>query len=161
MNAISEYKSTIILCGLTAFVASPIHAGFVLLFLVPIFIFWIPYSLFVIWRQTDRRRTQAVRLIMWVLVLTLISGVHWYYAYAARNDAQFVVRQLLLYKEQRGMFPSNLDEVGIDALALRKRWMLHYSRDQNQPALFYATTFTAFETYSYDFKTKAWHDNSD
>lgn len=161
MAVIREYKKTIILCGLVAIFTAPTHGGFMLLFVVPVFAIWLVYSIFVIWCKPERRRLQIGRLVIWIVVLVSIGCTHWYSATTARRDAEQVTETLFRYKAQHGAFPSNLSQVGIDARSLKKEWMLHYSITNGKPVLSYATTFTPFETYSYDFYKRAWHYNPD
>ncbi len=160
-NFILEYKKTILECCVVAFCTAPAHAGFMLVFFVPFFMFWLLYSLFVIWRRPERRRSQTVRLVLWSILFTSIGCTHWYYASASRKDAEMVAQKLLLYKANHGTFPPSLAEVDLDADGLKRRWMLYYSMSRNEPLLFYASTFTLFETYSYDFKKNEWNYDPD
>lgn len=156
-----EYKKTVLMSGLVAIFTAPKHGGFMLFLVAPLFVIWVVYSILVIRSNSEQRTLLFWKIAIWVVVLASLGGIHWYYATASRQDAERVASSLFRYKAQQGVFPVELSQVGIDAQSLKKDWMLHYSIVNGQPVLFYATTFTPFETYSYDFAKRAWHHNPD
>lgn len=64
------------------------------------------------------------------------------------------MQAVLQYQTKQGTYPSKLEETGIDAEKLRKRWRLQYWMDNGRPMLMYSDTFAPFSAHGYDFATQ-------
>lgn len=134
----------------------PRHAGFIVLFSLPFVAIWCVYNAVVALRRPAGRRVQAYKGAILALALAAIGAVHWWYARDARAHAQAAADAVLAFRSREGRFPAQLAEVGVDATQLRRHWRLHYQGESGEPVLFYATTFTPFETYHFDFGMRSW-----
>lgn len=154
---LKPYKESLIGAALFGFLGARSGAGFLLalaaFFLVP----WVLYGLLVIWRKPERRQIQLGKISIWLLVVVIVGGVQWSRHAAARQDAERVAHAVLRYSQERGAWPAQLSDAGVDEAPLKKRWMLGYDlRERGQPFLFYANTFSPFQPYVYDFDTREW-----
>src|SRR5262245_18715142 len=96
---------TILGCAILASFTWSVHGGFMVVLAVPILLFLLPYSAFVMWSEPARRRLQAVKVCLWLAVVAGSCCLHWYYWTTARADAEEVFRTLLAYKERTGSYP--------------------------------------------------------
>ena len=78
-----NYSTTVLLCSVLALLTMPVHAGFMLIFLAPVFAIWVPYSFVLMWRSPASRRIQMNKLMIWTVVICSIVSLHWFYAYSA------------------------------------------------------------------------------
>jgi hypothetical protein len=147
---------TLLTGALVAGFAAQKQTAILLILLLPFLAVWVFYSLFVIWRRPRQRRLQAIKILIWLLAVTLVAGVHGQRFRAARQDADRVAAALLAYQARQGRFPADLAELGLDAADLRRRWHLAYSLQGGQPLLFYASTLVPFETFRFDFSLRSW-----
>lgn len=134
----------------------PMHAGFMLIFAAPLTAVWIIYSVVVAVRTPARLRPQVVKALVLAGAFSVIAFAHLYYAHAARTAAQQVADAVMSFKAREGRYPDRAAEAGVDEVELGRKWMLHYRQASGKPSLMYATTFTPFETYDYDFETSTW-----
>ena len=151
-----ELTTTAVLCGILTAIGVGKHMGIIVAVLAPFLAIWFVVSLVRMWRVPQRRLVLGGKMLLWLLSLASIVLVHLHFANAARQDGERVRHAIEGYQNVHKAYPASLAAVGIDAPALRKQWMLHYMLSDGTPMLFYAATFTAFDTYSYDFKEKVW-----
>ena len=144
--------TTIASCCLVALITAPVHAGFMLVCILPILAIWLLYSAFVIWRQPAKRKLQAIQVGLWFLVVGGVLIVHLHYFRAARSAGNVAVAAVLQYRASHGMFPPSLQVAGVRNAG----WGMFYELAQGKPVLFYPATFIAFDTYAYNFKRRAW-----
>ena len=156
MSSTRHVVTTAICCILFLVVTTRMHAGFMALMMLPFLAIWCLSCAWTMWRQPGRRRQQTIKLLMWGAALGIVAAVHLYYAHAARQDAGRALAAITEYRIRHKAYPATLAQAGLDQAALKKRWMLSYVLDAGRPQLVYAVTFTAFETWSYDFATSKW-----
>lgn len=153
---------TAVVCCLVVLLISQPHAAFGLVFLMPFFLIWIPYSLFLIVWKPARRNTQIAKIILWGVSVSVVVAIHVHRAQEIRARADSAIALILKYKADKGTFPNNLAEVGVTPdLGRSKLSQVHYLNTDGRPNFFYATTFSVFETYSFDFDTGNWRYNPD
>lgn len=81
-----------------------------------------------------------------------------YWGRVARHDAETVIAAVNVYQERTGTYPATLGQVGIDPAPLKYRWKLHYAAGltDREAHLYYASAFTPFDIYFYDFNSHEW-----
>jgi len=158
MTNFKTYKTTAILCCLLAIITMPVHAGFILIFLVPVFAVWILKSLVLMWRSPPLRRIQLTKLIIWSVLLCSIVSLHWFYAYSTRKNADEIIVALNKFAEENHRYPTNIEEIRMTPAKLKnKLGFAGYCLNENhQPKFYYGVTYIPFDTYSYDFTSKSW-----
>lgn len=161
MNEWRKYRWTAIAAGVVLLFAAPIHAGFMIFFVLPVLAIWAMYQIVRARTQRERLKPLGIKLAIWVAVIAIVLTNHWYLAYASRRDADLVVAKVLEYRTQKGVYPKDMVEAGISDPQFGHEWMLHYEAENGQPELFYAATFIVFDTYGYDFQTMQWRYRSD
>ena len=144
--------TTIAGCGVAAAITAPVHAGFMLVFVVPILVVWLVYSAYVIWRRPARRKLQILQVALWLLVVGGVLLAHLHYYSAARSAGNTAVTAILQYKASHGVYPPSLRAAGLQSTG----WGVSYLFDHGQPVLFYPATFIVFETCSYNFERQSW-----
>src|SRR5437870_12823715 len=105
-------------------------------------------------RDPGKHDGLGIRVAIWGFALALVAAVQGYSAYAARADADMAVAAVTRDKERTGSYPATLGEVGLDPDDLWRKWRAVYAARGGRPSLFYATTFTPFESYHYDFQAR-------
>jgi len=80
---------------------------------------------------------------------------HAYWFYASRRDAQMAAVTIEDYKSRTGRYPESLEAAGMP-VQYGFRWRMGYSADDQKPFLFYAATYTVFDTYRYNFASHKW-----
>jgi hypothetical protein len=149
---------TVLGCAIVSVVTWPVHGGFILwIAALPLGI-WFAYSGYVIWRYPSRRRLQTIEVILWLGVIACASALHRYYSVTARAEANQIVQAVSAYKRQHGVYPELLKDAGIALDERGGRWHIGYlvNDDRTSHSLFYPTTFTVFEAYSYEFEQGRW-----
>lgn len=148
---------TVVACCVVGLFTSQRHAGFGLMFLIPFFVVWIPYSLFLIVWKPARRNTQIAKIILWGVSVSVVIAIHMHRAQEIRARADKVLALILKHKAENGAFPANLADIGwSEAPARSGRTKIFYSNKDGNPMLFYAATFIVFDTYSFDFGEDRW-----
>ena len=140
------------------FICLQAHAGFFLYFFIPVWLFWLPYSAYVIARKPEARKLQTIRVGLWLSAALLIACVHVFRHNSARHTADEVVSKVQSYSATHGHYPPSLTEIGLSKEELRtKLRMGFYHRDEaGKPFFIYAATFEPFSTFSYDFGKQLW-----
>jgi hypothetical protein len=153
---------TAVACCLVGLLISQPHAAFGLVFFVPFFVIWIPYSLFLIVWKPARRKTQIAKIILWSISVSIVVAIHTYRAREIRARADVVLALVLKHQAEKGAFPKSLAELGVTHDSGRSKLsQVNYLYTDGRPHLFYAATFSVFETYSFDFDTGNWRYNPD
>ena len=156
-----KYRWTVLAAGVVLLFTAPIHAGFMIYFAFPVLAIWIMYNLVRARKHREGFRVFVVKIIIWVVAITLVLSYHWYLSYASRRDADFVVSKVLDYRTHKGVYPKDMTEAGISDPHFGHEWMLHYEAQNGQPELFYMATFVPFDTFGYDFQTMQWRYRAD
>lgn len=148
--------TTAVCCALSLMMP---HAGFAI-FLVAIP--WLPWAVFTMVRAVrnpDRRKFHMMQIGIWVFALTVVLAVHEFYSYRARQYADEIVLKVKDWHTAHGAYPCTVKDIGVDLKEMRNR--LGYSayacrEEKIYPFFFYANTFEAFTTWSYDFERDVW-----
>ena len=156
------HSASLVGAGLLALVLSQRHAGIFLNAFVIVWVFWLPYSAYVLLRKPAARRRQLWRLAIWFGAAGWIALVHTYHHHAARHYADEVIAKIEAHRASAQRYPASLDEVGISDEAFHERLSFpHYSVGTGSPSLFYGSTYEPFSTYSYDFQRHTWQFHPD
>lgn len=149
--------NTVIGAALLTLLLCARSAGFMVIFECLFIAPWLAYSLWIIYRHPERRRLQALQVGCWLLSITVIALVHLHLAATSRAYAQTIADAVARYNTDNGHYPADLQAIGYRRDTIRARLgMANYSLEHGEPLLFYADTFTAFQTYSYDFGSGKW-----
>jgi hypothetical protein len=141
---------------MTLFLAMP-HSGFMLyLAVIPLSI-WTLYSIYLSVRKPELRANQLTRVSIWLVVVALVVGIHYFRHVTTRQSADEVVSAINRYSATHGTCPATLDEMGFSRQQLRdKLGMAGYGCEEGKPYFFYAVTYIPFDTFDYDFSKGAW-----
>ncbi len=152
------YRSSLLGAGLFVFVLSARHMGFALIFMAIVWLFWLPYSVYVILRKPAHRLSQLIRVLIWMIAAGLVTGVHIIRHYTIRQRADVIVTKISDYSHQHGNYPATLSEIGMTSDMLKEELgpAFYYPRDTQPPNFFYGVTFEPFAVYSYDFERQIW-----
>ena len=132
------------------------YDGHIAMMAAPFIAIWLVYSAVVALRRPARRRGQAVKLAILLLVLCTISTAHWWHTREARAHAQDFADAVLAYQARVGHFPKRAAEAGVDEERSRQQWKLIYSMHSNEPELMYRSTFNPYDIFQFDFNSRTW-----
>jgi hypothetical protein len=161
-----EYKKKIYFslaaAALMVFLLGQNHAGFILYFVLFALLFWIPYSVYVIYRRPDARASQLARVAIWLVAVALVVGIHYIRHETTRHNADEIAASINKFMATHSRCPVTLDEVGITQQQRKDLLGISgYSCEVGKPFLFYAVTYAAFDVFQYDFQTKSWEYRAD
>ena len=149
----------IVFCAISALVLGQKHAGFMLFFLVPVMLVYMAISAWRIRKQPQRLPELPLKMLLCLTTIICIALVHMRYHQQARLEADNIAKQIQAYQQQYHAYPVDLQAAQAVSTAVSRT---HYSLNQNQqPSLFYPTTFLPFEIYAYDFQTQQWQHQPD
>ena len=152
-----EYGWSAIGAAFVAFMAAQVHLGYMIFFPIIVLVIWALYNLVRSRRQPERvKRPFFIKIGLWLLAIATVFVNHWYLAEAARQDGELLAMHVLQFKSQHGAYPKDMEEAGVADPTFGRRWMMGYSFSEGEPYLIYASTFTPFDSYSYDFDSKQW-----
>ena len=150
------YGTVIIGVLITLFLIQP-HSGFILIFVIPVLVIWIIYSIYFIFKRPETRKLILIRLSILFASVFLVIGVHAYYHQTTRQAANRIVSAIEDYRTKTGEYPENLKIIGISGQELEEQiGMAGYVNDANEPLLFYSATYLPFATYRYNFQSENW-----
>ncbi len=132
--------------------------GFVLILVcLPLFV-WLSCSAYIILCIAEQRAQQMIRALIWLLAVALIVGVHHLRDVSTRHQADEVVFLIKRYAQTHGRYPATLDALGIRRLQLQERLGRagYFYHEMEMPYFYYKSSFSAFDTYVYDFKKSVW-----
>ena len=133
----------IVFCALSALILGQIHAGFMLYVLVPVMLVYMAVSAWRIRKQPQRLPELPLKMLLCLTTIICIALVHMRYHQQARLEADNVAKQILAYQRQHNAYPKDLQAAQAVSTSVSRT---HYSLNQNQqPTLFYPTTFLPFE----------------
>lgn len=169
-NAVNQKKQFYITLAssvlLTLFLTKP-HAGFMIsIFAFPLSI-WLIYNIYVVLTKPDRRKWQIIRMVVWVVSFMVVWMVVWMVhdklKQTTRHDADDIVAAINRYKSEHGAYPDNIEMIGVSKKQLEEKLgrPSGYVYDKGKPNLYYADTFTIFQTYFYDFQKNTWVHHGD
>ncbi len=145
---------TIVLCAVVALLTASVHGGFMLIFVLPFLSVWLLFSAYASWKRPVERKIRAAKAGLWLTMVVGVLATHWYYHVAARQDADMVVVAVLRYQADHSKFPETLQAAGLKDEP--SAWRIRYLFKDGRPYLFYPVTYIVFDTYRYDFESKAW-----
>ncbi len=151
------YSSMIIAVILVLTLGQP-HAGFLILALMMPFAVWLTYSAYVIVKRPYARAGQLICIFVWLVAISLVSGIHYVWHDAARRDANEIVLAIREFSAAYGRCPQSLDVLGLKREQLVERLgdNFGYTCVDRKPKFFYVATFTIFDTFDYDFERGIW-----
>jgi hypothetical protein len=144
-------KSAILAVLFLIFTGMP-HAGFIVVFFAPFIIVGVLRRAWLSWKRPDERRLHGVTIGIWLGAVAIVAGAHTYYFYSARASAESVLQSVVRFKDQNGVYPLALADIGKE----QGQGGVYYGRENDRPILFYHATFTPFDTYNYDFQAQRW-----
>ena len=147
--------AAIVLGALFSMKMAAVGLAYVAIFLI----FWLPYSLYVVFRRPDKRKVQLYKIGIWFLMIAIVLAIHQVRKLVTRNYADSVVLKIEQFHQKQGRYPDSLEEVGISRAELKDKLdMPHYS---NKPQLYYADTVMIFHLWTYDFGNQSWVNEGD
>lgn len=165
----TELKSllgSLLAAGITTFLLSQRGAGFMLIFFGFFFIPSLLQSIYYYISKPAQRRLLIRKMLIWLITLFLITGIHLVRHHHVRNQAQDIADRVQHYADDHGHYPPSLQSIGTskelkEGTLTRFSYVLPDNKEHDaQPAFFYPSTYVAFETENYDFKTRRWEHDS-
>lgn len=148
---------TLITCAVIIFLGVQRFMGVIIVIAAIPLSIWLLYSIYIIVSKPQLRKSQLTRIALWAASLLIIFGAHYYLYEVTRNNANDIVAMLEKYKSEHGSYPEKIDAIGLTQKQIKEKiGMAYYSFTDGQPHLFYGVTYVAFDTYDYNFQTKAW-----
>ena len=149
----------IVFCAISALILGQKGAGFMLYFLVPVMLVYMAVSAWRIRKQPQRLPELPLKMLLCLTTISSIAMLHSHYHKQARLEADLIAEKVRAYQLQHHAYPTDLQAAQAVSTAVSRT---HYSLNQNQqPSLFYPTTFLPFEIYAYDFQTQQWQHQPD
>lgn len=150
--------SSLIAAALVVFIFCQEHAGIGLVLFIPILIIWLPYSIFVSVAKPQRRGLQFTQMAIWIGAVAIIAAVQYVRHEVTRRNANEIAAAINRYSAQHGHCPATIEDIGITRDQLREKLGLSYYQCKGgKQTLFYAVTYTVFDTYDYDFSKGTWN----
>lgn len=138
------------------------YCGFMIaIFIIP-FAVWLVHEIYSVVKNPFLRKEKIFRILMWCVAFSLVCFIHILYFQEAREYGDRVVALIFEYRDSHGSYPENIHDVGVSVSELRKNLgMGDYTLYEGKPRLFYAVTYSLFDTYNYNFETRTWHYRGD
>ncbi len=148
---------TLIVSLLVALLLTQRHSGFMLAFVLLFLIPWFAYSGYRCIRFPIERKLRIQKAIVWCVAVVVIASVHLVMSRSAKSYALGVSEKIEAYISSHSQCPAELEDVGISKSTFEEHlgWGGYVCKDQ-QPFLFYASTYVPFETENYDFTKHEW-----
>lgn len=122
---------------------------------IPFYIVLFPWALYTSYKYPDRRKVAYAKMSIWLLTFVLFTAVHGYRANANARAARELANRIDDYKQSHGFYPATLEAVGEGSLA-REHGMRYSLFSRGDPFLWYPSTLSVFDIYSYDFQKHQW-----
>ena len=154
---------TLVAASLVTLYTTPPGYGFMIMFVVLPLLFWIPYSIKKAIAAPEARLVLAVRILIWVSVVSIVGIVHHDRAETARQRADEIVARITQFTSSNGRCATNLDKLGLSESELKETLgtrAYYYCKDGKQ-SFHYIGTFELASWYSYDFESHTWTYNPD
>ena len=148
----------LLFCALSVLLLAQKHAGFMLYLLLPIMLVYLLLSAWRIRKQPQRLPELPLKMLLCLTSISAIAMVHMHYHQQARAQANRVVAAIIAYQQSHGAYPASLQAAHIQVTPSAR---IYYHLREQQPSLFYPTTFTPFETYDYQFDSQQWQHRAD
>jgi hypothetical protein len=154
----STPNKTIAACILVTLLASQRHAGFILIYVLPFFLMpWFAYSGYVVVRRKETRKLQIVKLMAWLIGVSVASCIQAYMYFSTKNDAAQLSAAVESYIAAKGKCPETIQDVGFQMTEDRMhRRLASYDCIDGVPNIWYYSTFVAFDMEEYDFSNHRW-----
>ena len=148
---------TLVISLLVSLLLTQRHSGFMLAFVLLFLIPWFAYSGYRCIRFPAERKLRIQKVIVWCVAVVVIVSVNLVKYQSAKSYALGVSEKLEAYISSHGRCPKELEDVGISKSTFKEHLGLgvYVCKDQ-QPFLFYASTYVPFETENYDFTKHEW-----
>ncbi|MDR3054980.1 MAG: hypothetical protein LBU53_06200 [Zoogloeaceae bacterium] len=108
------------------------------------------------WKYPPIRKIQAARVGVWVIAITAAFVVHHVRDSALREQADALVTKIQTYTATNGHCPATLEDIGQSTKEIRKTLRGSYGCHENTMRLFYRSSTTLFDIWSYDFEKNEW-----
>lgn len=154
---IRSLVSTLFGVGLLTFLLCQRHAGFLVIF-EALFVFgFIVQSIWVCFRQPQRRLIQATKVTLWIVSILIVTGYHYYLAKRTQAQAEEIVDAVISYQAKHGVYPKDSEAIGYNESELKSQlgWSAYFLAE-GKPIFFYAVTYLPFEIVGYDFSKRKW-----
>ena len=129
--------------------------GFLLPLLSPFLLLWFVRLAWIAWRQPPRRKVQAIKFGGVVAAMSFACLAQVNIQDQDREHAIQVVSTIAAYHAQRGSWPDDLAQAGLDEDALR-RWRVRYLSRDGQHRVTYPSVFSVYDSFVYDFDKPGW-----
>lgn len=152
-----KIHSSLLAAAIVVFIVGLPGSGFMVFLVALPLLVWIPYSVYVIITKPEMRTNQLIRVGIWVLVVPLLYGIHYFRQVTTRRNADEIVAEVNSFSRIHGRYPATLDEIGINRQNLKgKLGYSSYFFNAGKPILFYKKTMTPFGICDYHFETGSW-----
>jgi len=159
-SAVAKRKiySATAMATLMALIVGQAKAAFLLAVLILPLSVWMAYSLYVILLQPYARLAQTICVSAWAGALGIVLLIHYVRHESAREDAEEIVKAIVQDTTSKKHCPADLNNLVVQRplLTEKLRADFSYSCINGKPRFFYSATFTVFDTYDYDFRTRSW-----
>ena len=156
MHFLKENRRFLILCLVFALISVQRYCMAFVAFALILTLFWLPITLFKLWRRPAERVRRVARLGIWIGVCLLILAVHAIRMNLAQAQADRVAQALEVYHAQHANYPADLRALGLEPEQLRSQYDIHYWFRDGEPTLAYSSPSMFLFTNIYDFKLHRW-----
>ncbi len=157
-----QLSPSLVLAFLTGAFLSIQGFGFMVFFVIVPQAVVTPFRLYGAIRRPDERQLNIGRVIVWLATIIAIYAIHHVRDAAYRKNADEIVARIDAYTTSHKKCPTTVADIGISRAEMRDK-LGHdgYLCDGGRQYFFYPSSFDAFATWSYDFKTREWHYHPD
>ncbi|MGA8049635.1 MAG: hypothetical protein WCA09_05600 [Burkholderiales bacterium] len=152
-----KIRSSLLAAAIVVFIVGMPGSGFMVFLVALPLLVWIPCSVYVMITKPEMRTNQLIRVGIWVLVVPLLYGIHYFRQVTTRRNADEIVAEVNGFSRMHGRYPLTLDEIGISRKKLKEKLGFSgYLIYTGKPRLWYHTTMTPFGMCDYHFETGSW-----
>lgn len=152
---IKQYISTFIWCSVALIIGLQNHFGIFAVLLFFVFLFSLFKVIKHVFFKNSNKNQELIRLSLWGACLVIVVTKHIIIHSQARDIADSISDQVLLYYSKHGSYPSSLEGLSINKKDLDKIDFF-YKNDKSGVYLVYLVTWTIKDFYQFNFETKNW-----
>ncbi len=140
-----------------AFMSQRFYAVFATIFTFFIII-WIIFSFFLTLKNQNKRKDLLTKILILISSIITVFCIHEHRSSIDRITAENIATLVKKYKEDHGVYPVDLDTIGLNGQRLKEDLMLRYwfTSNDNVPLLVYASTWMPVDKFYYDFQNNVW-----
>ena len=148
---------TILASFIITLLLSQRHSGFMLVFVLLVLLPSFAFSAYRCVKFPEERKLRGLKALLWCLAIIVIVAAHPPMYLSANRYAQSVVDKVETYMSTHGVCPSKLEDLGISEPEFKQHLGLGaYACENQQPTLFYKSTYVPADIEDYDFTRHEW-----